>query len=607
VSTFPFLAVLLCAMGALILFLLVMDRRGKIVAAAKARAARAGRLADRSKEDAARKAEWDGQREALHSALVAQHLELNGEAVKVEQQLAEARQKLQAKQSEHDTLRRAAVTEATQLSEQQSQLLRKQTGLLESEKQEAAAKADLDRLAREVADLERTLAELAGLKEREQHTYSLVPYGGKHGDGRKPLYVECVRSGVVFHPERRELTGLNFNAQELRGEIERRSGALERETKRQGKEPPAPGALRGPYVLFLIRPDGITTYYQALAYLKGFQIDFGYEVVDENWCLDFGGGSPVTSAQPKQSPSAVATIAKSPPVGPVGLPPAIPLISQGGDTRAGILSPLTVAPNGPAASQPWGVSPAVRVPGVAETRDFTLAAGSPRAAVEHARSQGTPAATATNSKSISTSSLPAAVPLVKAGPGLPFGGVATGAQASSGAAGSIREATEGPGVTAASPTGQGGELPQPWKLPGSTPAPGQSGLAGSPQGRGSGGLPSSPAGSGRSQSPAPPLGQVLGNRDFVVTIACFSDHVTIYPGGKQHWWKEGKPQNVEQAVVQNVQDLITGRQKSVRPGEPPYRPLIRFQLAPDGRIRFLQLYPRLEFLQVPMTRENLDE
>jgi len=30
VSTFPFLAVLLCAMGALILLLLIMDRRAKI-------------------------------------------------------------------------------------------------------------------------------------------------------------------------------------------------------------------------------------------------------------------------------------------------------------------------------------------------------------------------------------------------------------------------------------------------------------------------------------------------------------------------------------------------------------------------------------------------
>ena len=43
VSTFPFLAVLLCAMGSLILLLLVLDRRAK--AAARARAAESARAA----------------------------------------------------------------------------------------------------------------------------------------------------------------------------------------------------------------------------------------------------------------------------------------------------------------------------------------------------------------------------------------------------------------------------------------------------------------------------------------------------------------------------------------------------------------------------------
>src|ERR1700729_2969425 len=89
VSTFPFLAVLLCAMGALILFLLVMDRRGKIVARRKAQEAletrRADRQAERELNDAARKAEWEKQRAALHQALLAQQQELDGEAKQVEQ------------------------------------------------------------------------------------------------------------------------------------------------------------------------------------------------------------------------------------------------------------------------------------------------------------------------------------------------------------------------------------------------------------------------------------------------------------------------------------------------------------------------------------------
>src|SRR5438132_1230277 len=46
VSTFPFLAVLLCAMGSLILLLLVIDRRAKAVARAKAAQAEAREQAE---------------------------------------------------------------------------------------------------------------------------------------------------------------------------------------------------------------------------------------------------------------------------------------------------------------------------------------------------------------------------------------------------------------------------------------------------------------------------------------------------------------------------------------------------------------------------------
>jgi len=110
-----------------------------------------------------------------------------------------------------------------------------------------------------------------------------------------------------------------------------------------------------------------------------------------------------------------------------------------------------------------------------------------------------------------------------------------------------------------------------------------------------------------SKTPPPAIRAALGSRDFVITIICYSDHVTVNPGGKQFSWKNGSSTAIDDAVVQDVQALIVGRQKSVRPGEPPYRPMIRFQLAPGGLIRFLHLYPRLEFLQVPMTRENLDD
>ena len=73
VSTFPFLAVLLCAMGSLILLLLVIDRRAKVVARAKAmrtmEQATAKAQADEEQAAAAQRAEWERRRQALHDQL----------------------------------------------------------------------------------------------------------------------------------------------------------------------------------------------------------------------------------------------------------------------------------------------------------------------------------------------------------------------------------------------------------------------------------------------------------------------------------------------------------------------------------------------------------
>ena len=44
----------------------------------------------------------------------------------------------------------------------------------------------------------------------------------------------------------------------------------------------------------------------------------------------------------------------------------------------------------------------------------------------------------------------------------------------------------------------------------------------------------------------------------------------------------------------------------MRDGEPPYQPMIRLQIRPEGGLRsFYWINPLLRSLQIPMTRENL--
>ena len=57
-------------------------------------------------------------------------------------------------------------------------------------------------LARELVNLESALADVIAFRKRQAQTYSLVPYLGKSGENRRPIYIECQASQVIVHPER---------------------------------------------------------------------------------------------------------------------------------------------------------------------------------------------------------------------------------------------------------------------------------------------------------------------------------------------------------------------------------------------------------------------
>ena len=106
VSTFPFLAVLLCAMGALILVLLIMDRKAHRVAEAKAldrvrqqhaeydRQLAQRRLQHEGKKRVVRQA-WEKKREVLRTRVHTEEEALDRELRQVRARLAEAARKLQ--------------------------------------------------------------------------------------------------------------------------------------------------------------------------------------------------------------------------------------------------------------------------------------------------------------------------------------------------------------------------------------------------------------------------------------------------------------------------------------------------------------------------------
>src|SRR6266446_2098951 len=281
VSTFPFLAVLLCAMGSLILLLLVIDRRAKVVMRAKALAAIRQMETEDAKDSAARAAEWEQRRRALHEQLQRQKQGLDTQSASLDRQLTDAEREIQAEQAKTLAL-------GSQLQAEKENLIRVEKAVATSvqeatrkKEQSEAASAELTRLSTELVKLEQTLEDLKTLRQRQQQTYSLVPYRGWRGDNRRPIYLECAATSLVFHPDRLILPATDSDSSTILHEVERRI------SRQQPTGISEPSKRETSYLLLLVCPDGIVTYYRTLAALRNLKVDFGYEFVESDWVLDF--------------------------------------------------------------------------------------------------------------------------------------------------------------------------------------------------------------------------------------------------------------------------------------------------------------------------------
>ncbi|MFL5241394.1 MAG: hypothetical protein ACJ8FY_04745 [Gemmataceae bacterium] len=289
VSTSPFLAVLLCTMGSLLMLLLIIDRRAKIAARNKA-LVQAAKLADEgdkaaeelAKENAARLAHQQSRKDTLHAELDRQHHDLVS-------QVEAAREKAQAAETNANTVngRRSSLQQQLHAEiaalERAAQALSDERRQIITVKQQAgSSQTALAKMTADLESLEQSLADLKAARKRQQSTYSLVPYKGKRGDTRRPLYVECTELGLVFHPDRKLIIDSGSAGPQLRAEVEIRFEKQKETVKSSG-----PRADQTPYLFLLVRPNGITSYYRLLAALRGVPVEFGYEFVESNWVFDF--------------------------------------------------------------------------------------------------------------------------------------------------------------------------------------------------------------------------------------------------------------------------------------------------------------------------------
>jgi hypothetical protein len=319
VNTFPFLAVLLCTMGSLILVLLVMDRRAKRAALLKAQR-EAAQVAQRQAEEAAerrtawereqqtRQAEQERRRQELHTRLVREESELEKQQRRILQELAAAAVRLRGESQSGANLRQQEQQLRTQVVAARKALADRQAALTQVEGASEAAREELRRMTSDLSLLEQTLKALQAARERERQTYSVVPYHGKQGDARRPLYVECTAAGLLFPPEKISVPLLSASG--VQAEVRRRLDQQREQARAAGDK-----ADPKPYMLLLVRPDGVLSGNALQGVLREMGVDYGYELIDADWVLAFP-----TDDQPLPRPWATAQGTPVAPAGPDSRP-----------------------------------------------------------------------------------------------------------------------------------------------------------------------------------------------------------------------------------------------------------------------------------------------
>ncbi len=301
VSTFPFLAVLLCAMGSLILVLLAMDRMAR-----RAALSRVQEQADRQAEERSRSLEslqadndrrrqqahaaWEAARRALRARLETQLDQIQGQTKTVQTQIHDTDARTQDEMLLLARLRQVLEAElakfqGTRLTLQKSKPVSgaRQAGPVPTTPPDPNEKArqGLKAMAVELVRLEQTLKELQEARRRDSHTFSVIPYKGKHGESRRPIYVECSRDAVIFHPDHLALSPA-ADPFAIQAETERRIARQRERLIALQADLNLP-----PYLMLLVRPDGISNFWAFQWLVKDLGIQFGYELVDPDWVLEF--------------------------------------------------------------------------------------------------------------------------------------------------------------------------------------------------------------------------------------------------------------------------------------------------------------------------------
>lgn len=279
---FPFLAVLICAMGALIVVLVLVVKHARVSAET---------IAEQKVQEQLQGPEPEHSPEATapgeHSVLAVEDLEWRQQVLA--QQRQELTQRLGEQRLELSHLEehiRRLERQWTQMQTQVSDLQRVARG---GGGKQSVAQTDLAQLKSAIEKARQLLEETREQVAKRKPAYAIIPYRGQNGTERRPIYIECRASGIVIQPE-----GIALTPEDLAGPLG--PGNPLDATLRAIREHwvRVEGSARGsePYPLLIVRPDGAVAYAVARAAMSSWEDEFGYELVGEDMELAFPPSDP---------------------------------------------------------------------------------------------------------------------------------------------------------------------------------------------------------------------------------------------------------------------------------------------------------------------------
>ena len=267
ITLFPFLAVLICTMGALLVLLVVISKRAQATA-------------DDAQENlnaTAKKAVLDQQH-----ALAEDSAKLHTLHQQVTEHLSERRRSLAHIE---DHMRRLGA----QIRQLQATTSTNHDESSDGEKNIDKLRAQLEELKVAKKNLEGLIKELKSAAPKKT-SYRIVPYHGSNGTARRPIYLECRKDGVYFQPEGIHLAEKDF-ARPLGPENPLAAGIRAQSSFLREHRSTSENEI-DPYPLLIVRPSGIPAYYAARIAIRSWESEFGYELVDEEIELDFSVPDP---------------------------------------------------------------------------------------------------------------------------------------------------------------------------------------------------------------------------------------------------------------------------------------------------------------------------